>query len=98
MRSSARRMTTVEWMDTTVKPPGEATSNNQTVPEATALSPPSSHPSQKPSGFVLNLYPDSAVLGAGFRVVSLARNHIRDAEPRVAGSFAVRSHTVFRAL
>ena len=59
-------MTTVEWMDTTVKPPGEATSNNQTVPEATALSPPSSHPSQKPSRFVLNLYPDSAVLGLDF--------------------------------
>src|SRR5215469_6633561 len=61
MRSSARRMTTVEWMDTTVKPPGEA--NNQTVSEATALSHTPSHPSKKPSGLVLNLYPDSAVLG-----------------------------------
>jgi len=66
MRSSARRMTTVEWMDTTVKPPGEATSNNQTISEATALSHPPSHPWQKPSRFVLNLYPDSAVLGLDF--------------------------------
>src|ERR1700757_1312503 len=50
-------------MDTTAKPPGEATSNNQTVSEATALSHPPSHPSKKPSGLVLNLYPESAVLG-----------------------------------
>jgi hypothetical protein len=50
-------------MDTTVKAPEEATSNNQTVSEATALSHPPSHPSKKPSGLVLNLYPDSAVLG-----------------------------------
>jgi len=56
-------MSTVEWMDTTVKPPGEAISNNQTVSGATALSHPPSHPSKKPSGLVLNLYPDSAVLG-----------------------------------
>ncbi len=59
-------MSTVEWMDTTVKPPGEATSNNQTVSESTALSHPPSHPLQKPSRFVLNLYPDSAVLGLDF--------------------------------
>lgn len=56
-------MTTVKWMDTTVKAPGGATSNNQTVSEATALSHPPSHPSKKPSGLVLNLYPDSAVFG-----------------------------------
>ena len=56
-------MNTVKWMDTTVKAPGEATSNNQTVSEATALSHSPSHPSKKPSGLVLNLYPDSAVLG-----------------------------------
>jgi hypothetical protein len=54
-------MTAVKWMGTTVKAPGEAT--NQTVAEATAQSHPPSHPSKKPSRHVLNLYPDSAVLG-----------------------------------
>jgi hypothetical protein len=62
MRSNKRQMTSVKWMDASVKAPVEATTNNQPVSEATAQSHPN-HPSKKPSRHVLNLYPDSAVLG-----------------------------------